>query len=74
MTPFMALIIVVWSGTAAAPNERSALIYKEVFPDKQICIVALEEHLEVAKKMYTGRFGVRVKLVFGCLPADGKDA
>lgn len=73
MTPFMAVIVVVWAtGNPAMPNDRSAPIYREVFPDKQICEISLEDKVELAAKTYAGIPGV--KLLYGCVPADGKGA
>jgi len=53
MTPYFAAIIVIWAqANPAAPTDRSAVIWKEIFPDKQICEVALSEQLARANKTY----------------------
>lgn len=67
MTPFMAFIIVVWAqANPAAPHDRSAVIWRDTFPDKQICHVALAEKLEDAAKTYEGIKAVTI--VGACQP------
>lgn len=73
MTPFMAFIIVIWSQTnPAAPHDRSAVIWKETFPDKQICEVALKEQKQRAEETYGGIKAVTI--VGGCNPAQTNGA
>lgn len=68
MTPFMAFIIVIWAqANPAAPKDRSAVIWREVFPDKKICEVVLADHMEIANKSY-GEIKA-VTIVGACQPA-----
>jgi len=73
MTPFMAFIIVVWSNGPLEMNNQSEPIYQEVFPDKQICEIALEEKLKDVMPLYMARPETR-KVISACVPATGKDA
>jgi len=72
MTPFMAFILISWWAIGPnGPERMESEYYNEVFPDKQICEVALKEHIDLAMKTYRIP---GVNLVFGCVPATGKDA
>lgn len=73
MIPFQAFIIVIWATTnPAAPHDRSAVIWKDVFPDKQICEVALTEQKQRAHKTYGGIQAVTI--IGDCIPAQSKGA
>lgn len=53
MIPFKAFIIVIWvTANPAAPHDGGAEIWSEVFPDRQICEIALDERLIEARKDY----------------------
>lgn len=55
MTPFMAFIIVIWAqANPAAPHDRSSVIWRDTFPDKQICHVVLAEKMKDAMADYEG--------------------
>jgi len=69
----MAFVIIVWAqANPAAPSDRSAVIWKETFPDKQICELALKEQKQLAHKTYEGI--KTVTIVGGCSPAQTNGA
>lgn len=73
MNSFMAFVIIVWAqANPAAPSDRSAVIWKETFPDKQICKVALDEQKQRAHKTYGGIQAVTI--IGDCIPAQSKGA
>lgn len=68
MTPFMALVIVTYLNCNPAAD-CEAKIMKEVFPDSQICEIAVAEKVAEAKEVY---IGARVEGF--CFPAKGESA
>jgi len=68
----MAIVIVAWSvANPATPQDKSAVIQRLVFPDQQICEVALKEYLEMAYKTYNIP-GVKIRGF--CVPVAGRGA
>jgi len=50
---FMAIVMVKWAiANPAATEDTTAIIQRSVFPDKQICEIALKEYLEMAYATY----------------------
>lgn len=73
MNSFMAFVIIVWAqANPAARSDRSAVIWKETFPDKQICEVALDEQKQRAQKTYGGIKSVTV--IGYCVSAQSEGA
>jgi len=69
MSPHIGIILAVWfQANPAEPTDRAAVIWREVFPDKEICEVALLDRLNEAHDDYRG---IRTMRIQGrCLPAE----
>jgi len=69
MTPFIAFIIVVWmQANPSAPHDRSAVIWRNTFPDQQICEIVLSEKIKEARKTYDG---IKTVTIVGACESKG---
>lgn len=74
MTPFMGLIIVIWSAASPAlPHPQPNEVWREVFPDQQICEIALAEALADVRGTYENARRKPANIIADCLPATGKN-
>ena len=73
MNSFMAFVIIVWAqANPAAPSDRSAVIWKATFDDKQICEQALNKQMQRAQKTYVEIKSVTV--IGDCVSAQSEGA